>query len=149
MIYRIKIVKDGKFVRYANESEMELLRVNSNGIIEELCGHIFNENIIDAMCWRPVSATHEVEWGCVHEGIELYENDIVTAEYYLFQDEGKYNYHGLINYDKESHCMALVYVCVAKDRRGISDGIGNMLSEYEGLILIGNANLNPELLEEA
>jgi len=148
MIYRIKIVNDGKFVRYAIDEELMELRVNSDGKIEALVT-VMVRNKFAGFQWQDVSATHEVEWGCVHEGIELYENDIVTAEYYLFQDEGKYNYRGLINYDKESHCMALVYVCVAKDRRGISDGIGNMLSEYEGLILIGNANLNPELLEEA
>lgn len=162
MIYRIKIVEDGKFVRYATDEEMSLLKpkADGNGVEQftrgfenETCSLPSNIDIIysnwdEHFFWQDVSDTHKVEWGCIHEGKELYANDIVTAEYYLFQDEGKYNYHGLVYYDKESHGMGLEYVCVASDKRGISDGICNMLYEYECLILLGNLNENPELLPQ-
>ena len=126
MIYRIKIVKDGKFVRYANESEMELLRVNSNGIIEELCGHIFNENIIDAMCWRPVSATHEVEWG-----------DMLPTK------DG----NGLALFDRDIYRDTNTDIIHVYSHRG--DYLNKWNKDWGKNVVIGNVNENPELLEEA
>lgn len=173
MIYRIAIYRyengQRKFDHYATDEEMKYLRVNSEGKVEiiESAGYRSELSSPNLPCfktgewvaedeyyhgsiysqWLDVSSTHEVEWGCIHEGKALYENDIVTAEYYLFQDEGKYNYHGLLYYDTESYCMGLGYVCVANNKRGISDGLGNSLYEFENLILLGNIHENPELLE--
>lgn len=151
MIYRIAIYRyengQRKFDHYAAEYELETLRVNVNGTVQEAVGVKRISGKLDGLVWKDVSETHKVEWGCVHEDKALYENDIVTAEYYLFQDDGKYNYHGLLYYDEESYCMGLGYICVANDKRGISDGIGNSLCEFEDLILLGNINENPELLE--
>lgn len=156
MLYRIRIMKevDGKleFDHYATDEEMRFLRITPDGMVEKISCLPYNSgDAYDSYIffdYDDVSATHFVEWGVSHDGIDLYDGDIVTAPYYLFQDEGKYNYHGLIYYDEESYCIGLRYVCVNKEKRGISDGIGNLLEEYHGLILLGNIWQNPELVEE-
>ena len=151
--YRISIGKvvngEWKFDHYAGFTELKTLRVSKDGAVERaFFGHGDGASgNIYGIVWQDVSDTNRVEWGCVHDGLDLYENDIVTAPYYLFQDDGKYNYHGLIYYDKDDLLFGLGYVLVDKSKQGISDGIGNQLSEYDGLILLGNLNENPELLE--
>jgi len=70
MIYRIKIVKDGKFVRYATDEEMTWLRPKADGSgVERLIGK------------NDVSDTHKVEWGVITSDkhcnrIPIYEGDI-------------------------------------------------------------------------
>ena len=144
MKYRIAIGsmanKEWKFVRYAFAEEIGSLRVNRYGYVELLVKEHFGD------MWEDVSSTHKAEWGCTHNGIDLYENDIVTSPNYPLQDNGEYNYHGVIYYDKSSHCFGLCYALVNPKKAGISDGVGNMLCDYGNLVLLGNLNENPELL---
>ena len=72
MIYRIAIYENGKFKRYATYEEMDLLRVNAKGNVEQL---IYQE-------WLDVHNTHKVEWGMLtgdrNTGklIPIYDGDI-------------------------------------------------------------------------
>ncbi|WP_193065566.1 hypothetical protein [Oceanobacillus oncorhynchi] len=59
----------------------------------------------------------------------LVEGDVLTTNRYPFQDDGKYNYHGVVEWDDEYGAFALVKCCVNKDKRGISDGIAEPLGE--------------------
>ena len=161
--YRIAIGKvengEWKFDHYATENELTSLKPHTDGKIYMRSvtnrwkqeGFMYDSPYCSTISlfsgWQDVSDTHMVEWGCCYNGMELYENDVVTAPYYPLQDDGKYNYHGLIYYDKDSLLFGLGYMLVDKSKRGISDGIGNQLSEYDELILLGNIHENPELLE--
>lgn len=73
MIYRIAIYENGRFSHYADEHELEFLRVSANGKVEELkwnsCynndygqGGWINLRTLGSF-WQDVSDTHEVEWG--------------------------------------------------------------------------------------
>lgn len=87
------------------------------------------------------------------EGKEIYEGDIVVIpEQYIFYDENKLNYVGVV----ESIFSSWQYVlhCVNKDKRGISTGINEQLNnqgfnenETTCYKVIGNIYQNPELLE--
>ena len=79
-------------------------------------------------------------------GKEIYEGDIVTSEFYPYQDEGKYNYHGIIEWEEGSFCITKKLV--NKGRAGISDGICMTFEGSEYFEVIGNIYENPELLEE-
>src|SRR5690625_3150996 len=80
-------------------------------------------------------------------GIEIYEGDILTSEQYPYQDEGEYNYHLVIEYDgNESAAYFGVLKCVGEGKRGISDGISEILENTFIYEVIGNIYENPELL---
>ena len=84
------------------------------------------------------------------KGVEIYEGDIVSTDEYIFIDEGKQNYVGLVEYDDEYDAQFVIVLhCVNAEKRGISDGICQGFSDYEGqLAVIGNRFENPELLAE-
>ncbi|QKS43433.1 hypothetical protein HUB94_02395 (plasmid) [Paenibacillus cellulosilyticus] len=80
-------------------------------------------------------------------GKEIYEGDILTAESYPFQDDGQYNYHGVIEW---IDCGAAFYMTkhlVNPNKRGISDGISEPIDEgLEEFVVIGNIYEYPQLL---
>jgi len=82
-------------------------------------------------------------------GKEIYEGDVVTSEEYPFQDEGEFNYHGVIEWDEELTSYYLVLRIVNPHKQGISDGVGEQLQDYlpADLEIIGNIHENPEILE--
>lgn len=80
-------------------------------------------------------------------GVEIYEGDILTSENYPFQDEGKYNYHGIVEWADEVTAICITKRLVNKSKRGISDGIADIIEDTEKFQVIGNIYENPELLE--
>lgn len=83
-------------------------------------------------------------------GMEIFEGDILTSTEYPFQDDGGYNYHGVVEWGEEEAAYYLTKHLANKKRRGISHGISEMLGQEEMTTfeIIGNIYNNPELLEE-
>lgn len=81
-------------------------------------------------------------------GVEIYEGDILTSELYPFQDEGRYNYHGVVEWIDYLASFYVTKRLVDKDKRGISDGISEQIENVAQLEVIGNIYENPELLSE-
>lgn len=79
-------------------------------------------------------------------GKEIYEGDILTSEQYPFQEDGKYNYHGIVEYEAPSFIYVMKLVNLKK--AGISDGIGETLEDTEMFEVIGNIHENGSLLED-
>lgn len=80
-------------------------------------------------------------------GKEIYEGDILTSEMYPFQDEGKHNYHGVIEWIEEEASFYMTKRLANKEKRGISDGISQPIEQIEEFEVIGNIYSNPELVE--
>jgi len=82
-------------------------------------------------------------------GKEIYEGDILTSSEYPFQDDGEYNYHGVVEWGEEEAAYYLTKHLANKNRRGISHGISEMLGQEDmsTFEIIGNIYENPELLE--
>lgn len=84
-------------------------------------------------------------------GKEIYEGDIVVKDEYLWFDEGKPNYRGVVEWIYSQ--WQVVAYCVNPEKRGISSGMNqgvndegieeNENSEWE---VIGNIYETPELL---
>ena len=73
-------------------------------------------------------------------GVDIYEDDILTANYYPFQDDGERNYDGIMKWDDDTAGFYLEMMLVNKNKRGISDGISEsidaeMMKDFE---VIGN-----------
>jgi len=83
----------------------------------------------------------------VKNGKEIYEGDILTSGNYPFQDDGKYNYHGVIEWIDEEASFYMTKRLANKEKRGISDGISQPIECIEEFEVIGNIHDNPELLE--
>ncbi|CEI81269.1 hypothetical protein BN997_01087 [Oceanobacillus oncorhynchi] len=79
----------------------------------------------------------------------LVEGDVLTSNRYPYQDEGKYNYHGVVEWDEEYGAFVLVKCCVDKDKAGISDGMADLLGELDltEFEVLGNSFENPALLK--
>ena len=80
-------------------------------------------------------------------GVEIFEGDILTTEQYPYQVEGEYNYHGVVEWDKESAGYIVVKYVVNPLISGISNGMADRFEEVDGFEVIGNIYKNPELLE--
>ena len=81
--------------------------------------------------------------------VEIYEGDILTTEQYPYQVEGEYNYHGVVEWDKESAGYIVVKYVVNPLISGISNGMADRFEEVDGFEVIGNIYENPELKEVA
>lgn len=82
-------------------------------------------------------------------GVEIYEGDILTSLEYPFQDDGGYNYHGVVEWADEAGAFAITKRVANSKIRGISDGIAEYMEDIELFEIIGNIYENPELLEES
>ena len=80
-------------------------------------------------------------------GIEIYEGDVLTSEHYPFQDEGKYNYHGIVEWEDEMAATCITKSLVNKSKRGISDGISDFIEDTEQFEVIGNILEDGDLLD--
>lgn len=82
-------------------------------------------------------------------GKEIFEGDILTSKEYPFQDDGEYNYHGVVEWGEEEAAYYLTKHLANKNRRGISHGISEMLGQEDmsTFEIIGNIYENPELME--
>lgn len=82
-------------------------------------------------------------------GKEIYEGDILTSNHYPFQDDGKYNYHGVVEWGEEEAAFFLTKALANTQKRGVSHGISESLMNYDitEFEIIGNIHENPELLK--
>lgn len=80
-------------------------------------------------------------------GKEIYAGDILTAPHYPFQDDGKYNYHGVIEWVDEEASFYMTKRLANKDKRGTLDWISQPIEEIEEFEVIGNIYEHPHLLE--
>lgn len=84
-------------------------------------------------------------------GVEIYEGDILTNDFYPFKDNGMNNYIGVVTWIYSS--WQIVLKCVNPLKSGISNGINHDLSEYFdnseilNFEVLGNIHSNPELLK--
>lgn len=139
MIYRIRIMRleNGKLVfdRYADKTEMQKLRVNADGKVEEYKLAIYKDIPPDGdvkadVFWFDVSATHFVEWGFEMNGKKYYENDKLESQI----DETIY-------YNTNHQCFAIgmmwLEVCGSNGENETCYDVSNI---YDGLNpnVIGN-----------
>lgn len=68
-------------------------------------------------------------------GVDIFEGDILSANYYPFIDEGKQNYVAIVEWIFAQ--FQIVLQCVNKDKRGISSGVNDCLQEGEHYEVIG------------
>lgn len=69
-------------------------------------------------------------------GADIYEGDIFTADFYPFIDDGIANYNGIIEWIVSGFQYTLT--CVNPNKRGISEGINEILEEGGWFKIIGN-----------
>lgn len=81
------------------------------------------------------------------KGKDIYEGDVLTCEDYPFQDEGKYNYHGVIEWIDEEASFYMTKRLANKEKRGMSDGISQPIESIEEFEVIGNIYEHSHLLE--
>lgn len=80
-------------------------------------------------------------------GKEIYEGDVLTSHEYPFQDDGVYNYHGVVEWADEAAAFVITKRVVNPKRRGISDGIAEYMEEMDSFEVIGNIYENAELVK--
>jgi len=88
MLYRIAIYKivDGKrvFDYYASDNELNYLRVNSAGKVEQYLPNfsrvLSNFNLAPDVAWVDVSDTHVVEWGFAFDDKDMYVGDVADIQ---------------------------------------------------------------------
>lgn len=142
MIYRIKIVKDGKFVRYASTEEMKYLRVNAEGKVEMLSitpllatGYRENHTGLIAFAeaehgWNDVSSTHDVEWGMLTQDKDGKPIPIYDCDIYVDWNTG-------LDGVSTNPSVFRLY----RDYNNLH------LDQFPIIEVIGNVNENPELLD--
>lgn len=83
-------------------------------------------------------------------GKVIFDGDILTSTEYPYQDDGEYNYHGVVEWGEEEAAYYLTKHLVNKNRRGISHGISEMLGQEDMTTfeIIGNIHEHSHLLEE-
>ena len=83
------------------------------------------------------------------QGKRIFEGDIFTSGEYPFTDEGKPNYVGEVVWIDEFANFQYYLHCVNPSKRGISEGINNLLENIlclNDVKIIGNIFENPDLL---
>lgn len=105
-----------------------------------------------AMKWVPVNPETVGQYTglCDKAGKEIYEGDIITADYYPFYSDGKPNYIAVVEWDD---CGFGAWFELHKDStsRGISVGCPVMDFDSESASafeIIGNIHDNPDMLKE-
>ena len=79
-------------------------------------------------------------------GVEIYEGDIIRGDRYPFWDKREPNYVAVVEWIFAG--FQYVYYCINPKKRGISDGINNILESGEDFEIIGNIYENPELVDK-
>ena len=74
-------------------------------------------------------------------GREIYEGDILRADYYPYNDEGVDNYLGVVFYaDDENMWQVMKFVTAKSERRGISNFINTAFydTDFSQMEVVGN-----------
>ena len=87
--------------------------------------------------------------GLLYEnGEQIFDGDVLTAEEYPFQDEGKPNYNGIVCWFDDSAQFGYELKCVNPEKNGISDGICEAFGDKDyKFSAVGNIHDSPELLD--
>ena len=78
-------------------------------------------------------------------GVEIYEGDIIRGDRYPFWDKREPNYVAVVEWIFAG--FQYVYYCINPKKRGISDGINNILESGEDFEIIGNIYEHKHLLK--
>lgn len=137
----------GDLVHWRNEE-------NTMQIIDERFGCCVDEKgnimlIEEPFCCKVVPETVGQYTGLKDKNDkEIYDGDILTAEEYPFQDEDKLSYNAEVFWHNRTLEFCICLHCVNPNKRGISDGICEGLTDRDiQFEKIGNIFDNPELLE--
>ena len=79
-------------------------------------------------------------------GVEIYEGDIIRGDRYPFWDKREPNYVAVVEWIFAG--FQYVYYCINPKKRGISDGINNILESGEDFEIIGNIYEDSELVDK-
>lgn len=112
---------------------------------------LYDERPGDCLLWQSQrqNITQVMQYTGLEDknGREIYEGDILTSAEYPFQDDGKYNYHGVIEWIDEEASFYMTKRLANAEKRGVSNGISQPIESIEEFEVIGNIYENPELLE--
>ena len=147
--FRGKRIDNGEWV-YGNliySSDAEVDEDFTTLIIPQKDSNCFtgSSNDLGFECWYKVIPKTVGQYTGVDE---IYSGDILTADYYPFKDDDKSNYNAEVYWDNGVLQFCICLHCVNPNKRGISDGMCEALTEREiKFTKIGNIYDNPELLE--
>ena len=90
--------------------------------------------LLDPYQWSLTALNEEENWKVMmwtglldRNGKEIWEGDIVVKDGYIWFDENKPNYRGTVEFIFSA--WQVIVHCVNKEKRGISDGINELLNE--------------------
>jgi uncharacterized phage protein (TIGR01671 family) len=148
LYYALKEMKklDKTKIRFWDEKEKVMYPTGTINLFIDSTGDVFSYYNGELEVVKNMKLVHSTGLKDKN-GKEIYEGDILTSNHYPFKDEGKYNYHGVIEWIEELASFYMTKRLANSEKRGISDGISEQIEDIEHFEVIGNIYENPELLD--